>query len=190
MIFAEYKDAESSARYNSPEYKLQTEEENIEYMEKRLKEKDIDDSEKHDLKEEIQESKARIVDIKKQIDEELVDWKEKLIQTNKDLKIQIEMYKEDPNIEIIMIQQMETQIEMNNYMLDNDIEPVEYYELNTNKYFQDIVMFLGAIFLAIGLSIFSADIVSGEFTPATVKVLLTQPVKKGKVILSKFIAIV
>ncbi|WP_461206536.1 ABC transporter permease subunit [Clostridium sp. DL1XJH146] len=189
MIFAEYKEAESSARYNSPEYQLQNEEQNIEYMEQRLEAKDVSDSEKTRLEESIEESKVRIVSLNEEINGEPIDWKEKLKQTNKDIEAEIEMYKENPDIDISMIQGMETQLEMNNYMLDNDIEPVEYYELNTNKYFQDIIMFLGAIFLAIGLSIFSADIVSGEFTPATVKVLLTQPVKKGKVILSKFIAI-
>lgn len=39
-----------------------------------------------------------------------------------------------------------------------------------------------------GIAIFMSDIVSGECTPATLKFLLIQPITRGKVLLSKFIA--
>ncbi|MBM6838115.1 ABC transporter permease subunit, partial [Clostridium saudiense] len=43
--------------------------------------------------------------------------------------------------------------------------------------------------LVAGIAVFMSDIVSGECTPATLKFLLIQPVTRGKVLLSKFIAV-
>lgn len=52
-----------------------------------------------------------------------------------------------------------------------------------------LMQFLGAGLLVCGIAVFMSDIVSGECTPATLKFLLVQPVTRGKVLLSKFIAV-
>ena len=51
------------------------------------------------------------------------------------------------------------------------------------------MQFLGMAILVAGIAVFMSDIVSGECTPATLKFLLIQPVTRGKVLLSKFIAV-
>jgi len=49
---------------------------------------------------------------------------------------------------------------------------------------------MGFIFLAVGVGLFTADMVSGECTPPTLKLLLTQPISRRKALFSKFIAVV
>ena len=46
------------------------------------------------------------------------------------------------------------------------------------------------VILVAGIAVFMSDIVSGESTPPTLKFLLVQPITRGKVILSKFMAVV
>lgn len=81
-------------------------------------------------------------------------------------------------------------IETINYYLDKDIEPIEIWEFNGVNYSLLLFELLGMVILACGIAVFMSDIVSGECTPATLKFLLVQPISRGKVLLSKFIAIV
>lgn len=76
------------------------------------------------------------------------------------------------------------------YLRDNNIKPVEEWELQSFNFISTLMMILGAVFLALGIGVFMSDIVSGECTPPTLKFLLIQPVSRGKVLLSKFTAIV
>lgn len=42
----------------------------------------------------------------------------------------------------------------------------------------------------VGVIVFGSDMVSGEYTPPTMKFLLTEPVSRGKILFSKFITLV
>ena len=88
------------------------------------------------------------------------------------------------------IKHFEQQIKDKQYFLDNNIEPVEGWEFFPSNVAIQVMMILGMGILVAGIAVFMSDIVSGECTPATVKFLLVQPVSRGKVLLSKFIAIV
>ncbi len=72
--------------------------------------------------------------------------------------------------------------------LKTGIEPNNDWEFEAVNFSTSLITIMGTLILAAGIAIFISDIVSGESTPATFKFLLVQPVKRGKILLSKFIA--
>ncbi|MBB3127753.1 ABC-2 type transport system permease protein [Paenibacillus rhizosphaerae] len=80
----------------------------------------------------------------------------------------------------IFIQQLQ-------YYLDHDVNPNEPNGVTFTREFLDnsIALFIPLLVMAI-----ASDIVSGERTSGTIKMLLTRPVKRWKVLLSKLIALV
>lgn len=81
-------------------------------------------------------------------------------------------------------------IETINIYLDKNIKPIEEWEFNGINYGLGFISLIGMLILAAGIAVFMSDIVSGECTPPTLKFLLVQPISRGKVIFSKFIAVV
>lgn len=77
-----------------------------------------------------------------------------------------------------------------NMLLENGIKPIEKWEFNAINNAKNFMSIMGMIILVAGIAVFMSDIVSGESTPPTLKFLLVQPISRGKVILSKFIAVV
>jgi ABC-2 type transport system permease protein len=79
---------------------------------------------------------------------------------------------------VIIIQQLQ-------YYLDHDVNPKEPNGVTFTREFMDnsISLFIPLLIMAI-----ASDIVSGERTTGTIKMLLTRPVKRWKVLLSKLIA--
>jgi ABC-2 type transport system permease protein len=79
---------------------------------------------------------------------------------------------------VIIVQQLQ-------YYLDHDVNPKEPNGVTFTREFMDnsISLFIPLLIMAI-----ASDIVSGERTTGTIKMLLTRPVKRWKVLLSKLIA--
>ena len=84
---------------------------------------------------------------------------------------------------------IQQEIDNLNYYLEEDIKPIESWEMNGTNYLLFFMTLLGTLILICGIAVFMSDIVSGECTPPTLKFLLVQPISRGKVLLSKFIAI-
>ena len=80
---------------------------------------------------------------------------------------------------LIFIQQLQ-------YYLDHDVNPKEPNGVTFTRQFMDnsITLFIPLLIMAI-----ASDIVSGERTTGTIKMLLTRPVKRWKVLLSKLVAL-
>ena len=85
-------------------------------------------------------------------------------------------------------EELKQQIEEKKYLLAHNIKPMEQGDISGNSYIFTIFEVLGMIFLPAGVTLFTADMVSGEFTPPTMKFLITQPISRGKLLFSKFIA--
>ena len=140
------------------------------------------------------DKKASIEDTIKQLEDQIetlnsgkvVDWKVQLQAEIDSIKAQ----QSDSNIPANQKDGIKNQLTLDQYLLDNNIKPVNGPELNGSTYLINLFAILGTIFLAIGVAIFSSDIVSGEYSPATAKFLLTQPVSRAKVLLSKFLTAV
>jgi len=187
MGFASYKNAENMKKWNQPETRIQNEQASIEHFNTLKKDTSIPEAEKKQFDEMIKEANLRIEEIKKEQVGIKPDWRVTL-------KREVKSLEEQANNSQIGTQEKErinTDLMLKKELLAKDIEP-EYnsYDVTATKYIRDLFSILGAIFLVVGVIIFSSDMVSGEYTPATMKFLLTQPVSRGKVLLSKFIALV
>ncbi|MPW24478.1 ABC transporter permease subunit [Alkalibaculum sp. M08DMB] len=187
--------AENMKKYDTPEFQIENIESNIIYLEteKNNIPQDIESDEVktseylEDLDREINQLESEKALIMSTIGED-IDWRDTLDQK---IKQQEKMILEDgANVNASELAQMNLQLDELQYLRDNQIEPQEYHDFNGFIFINQLISTLGQVFLFIGIAVFAADMVSGECTPPTLKLLLAQPVSRGKVILSKFIAIV
>lgn len=123
------------------------------------------------------------------------EWKAQLIQQNKDLEKVLIKQNENDALEKILSQTptggveikdvIEKDIKINNYRLDHNLPPTEGSTL-----WGFVTQTTGLISLVSLLSIIiSAGIVAGEFSTGTIKLLLIRPLKRWKVLLSKYITV-
>lgn len=83
-------------------------------------------------------------------------------------------------------QAIEIQIDQYQYYLDHNINPISP---TTSKFTIEFMQDTISLFLPLLIIIISTDIVSGEISSKTIKVLLTRAVPRWKILLSKYIAI-
>jgi ABC-2 type transport system permease protein len=109
------------------------------------------------------------------------DWKQ---QTQMQLKSDQQYLSENP--EGFDKQYIEQQIAINEYRLENDIEPASGQNMwsfvNFNANFVD--------FVGLFVIIIAAGIVASEFTWGTIKLLLIRPISRSKILLSKYITVI
>jgi len=123
------------------------------------------------------------------------DWKAQLTQQNKDLeKVLIKQTQNDalqkvlsqtPTGGVQIKDVIEKDIKTNNYRIDHNLPPIEGRTL-----WGFVTQTSGLISLVSLLSIIiSAGIVAGEFATGTIKLLLIRPLKRWKILLSKYITV-
>lgn len=187
ICFASYKDSENNKRWNTPEARIKQ----LEAQISDYKKQQNDNSSSNDT---IYSNSFNLKDLEAQLKEEQDklspnwDWKASLkssIATSKDTLASMKNNKE---VQQESLDNLKTEIDISQYRLDHNIKPTEGYDLNAFKNFDTMIMILGSIFLIIGILAFSSDMVSGEYTPPTMKLLLTQPVSRAKVLFSKYVA--
>lgn len=83
----------------------------------------------------------------------------------------------------------EQHLEVLKYLQANNIYEAATYKTNPYKFMTMLFAILATMLLIAGIAVFMSDIVSGECTPPTLKFLLIQPISRGKVLFSKFIAV-
>lgn len=86
-------------------------------------------------------------------------------------------------------ERIKLEVDQYKYLIERNINNDEA-DLNAFNFLRILFEILGAIFLAVEVVIFTGDMVSGEYTPPTMKFLITQPVFRAKVLLSKYISTV
>lgn len=186
--FGEHKNYENQMRYNSPEFRIKNLEESLSYMKKDQNNTQIPEEARKSMGEQIARMEEELKLLKEDPTGKTYDWK-------KDLQLRIQenerMLKEAP-MDARFKGDIELIIQQDKYLLEHNIKPEEgrVPTINAIKILKTVFMILGTIFLAVGVTVFTADMVSGECTPPTLKFLLTQPVSRTKVLLSKFIAVV
>lgn len=171
---------------NRPEVRLQNAEENLRNM-KQARDHSGNEKENQFLDEDIVRVQREIEDLKtrKSMDNG-VDWRktaEQSIKQMKEEKAQINPLSKEGGAENLNIS-----INTLQYNLDHNIKPKEDFKSTGYESLQSLISAMGFIFLAIIIGVLVSDIVSGEYTPPTMKVLLTRPVSRGKVLLSKYIS--
>lgn len=190
ICYASYKEAYNFRLYNSPASRKANLEEQINNYKKAAEDTGLSQEEKDKINNEIAIMKDELAKIdassvqnnnwKEDLKKEVDDLKESLKNSNQALS---DAQGKDREL-------LRTQIITDEYLIDHNIRPSDYGDFNAAKYVKNLLIALGAVFLIVGIMIFAADMVSGEFTPPTMKVLLTQPVSRAKILLSKFIAAV
>ena len=185
------------AKRNSPENQIANMES---YIQSREKDKNI-------IPDEIKNDEKKIEKYKQQIDDNIeqmkssvaalkaslsgsTDWKDNLkVQISQLEERQKEIQNNSKSDSESEMEYVTSQLNTSKYLLEHNIKPQSESEFNAFNFIKGLVGILGQVFLAIGVAVFAADMVSGEASPPTMKLLLTQPVSRGKVLLSKFLSI-
>jgi ABC-2 type transport system permease protein len=81
---------------------------------------------------------------------------------------------------------LQLQIDQAKYYLEHDINPSETGAPTFTRIF---MQFGSSLFLPLLVIVIAADMVSSEHTEGTIKLLLTRPVKRWKILLSKYISL-
>lgn len=195
ITYGLYRDSENMKRYSSPENKVAEMENYMRHLEEQRNSipEDIKNDEarleefKRVNEQEIENAKIEIARLKSMIGQSSKgDWREALSERIKNLEEQQKSMIKGSGAQEDYIQQ---ELDQLRYMQKHDIKPMDHYDFNAINFLTKLIQMLGEIFLAIGIAVFAADMVSGEATPPTMKLLLTQPVSRAKVLFSKFLSI-
>ncbi|NFE60291.1 ABC transporter permease [Clostridium botulinum] len=189
-MYGLYNEDKNRQMYNSSEYKIEQFEKSIEYTKEEINK--IENSKDKEYLNTLQEDL-------KHYEEEKVKYQNQIINPDNAEQWKLDVTEEIKNHEENLKDKDITEedktwiserINKLKYLEDNNIKPLYGYEFNAYNYIDTILAVLGVALLAIGISVFMSDIVSGESNPSTLKFLLVQPVSRGKVLLSKFIAVI
>jgi len=110
------------------------------------------------------------------------DWKSLATQRLDDLEKRLD----SPYIPAEGIASIDIEIKQLRYFIDNDINPITP---SAAKFSVDFVEQGISLLIPLIIVILAADLVSGEFSTGTIKVLLTRAVPRWKILLSKLIAL-
>lgn len=183
VCYGSYKNNQNYEKYQSSEYQIQNMEESVSYMKSDLNRTGITEEEKKSIEQRITETEEQIAKLKTEKDKPY-DYKEDLNSQIESIDNTIASTANEDDKKDLQLQKERLQKQ-----LELGISPKDEEKLNGINYIKVLIMILGAIFLAAGIAVFSSDIVSGEYTPATMKFLLIQPVSRGKVLFAKYITI-
>lgn len=185
VMFGTYKDDQNRKKWNSPEFKIQNMEQSLEHM-KNMRDDETNSEEfRKQIIQDIENTEKALKELKENPNPEVIDWRKDL---NERIANMENMLKE-PGFPESEKERITLEINQYKYLLDNNIKNDEN-DLNAFRFLRMLFEILGAIFLAVGVLMFTGDMVSGEYTPPTMKFLITQPVSRAKVLLSKFISVV
>jgi ABC-2 type transport system permease protein len=110
------------------------------------------------------------------------DWKSLATQRLEDLEKRLD----SPYIPAEGIASIDIEIKQLRYFIENDINPITP---SAAKFSVDFVEQGISLLIPLIIVILAADLVSGEFSTGTIKVLLTRAVPRWKILLSKLIAL-
>lgn len=134
---------------------------------------------------------SKRIDLLKELKNSNTPWKDKLQKDIEQLKIQIkeeETIKLHKSYDSTDFEDINKEILIKEYYLSNNIA----YDYNGNysafNMFYIIISGTQRLFLLLILSILLSDIVSKENSDRTIKLLLSKPVSRSKIIFSKFLA--
>ncbi|MBZ9685634.1 ABC transporter permease subunit [Clostridium estertheticum] len=181
-IFGTYK----NTKKDNIQSKIARAENNVEYynQQKKTAEENKDKDGINHYKIQMKAAKSELDSFKKYADKS-TSWKEKLetdIASSEELKRAPMISSSDTEIE-----NQNKNILIKQYYLNNNIE---YDYMKTNQIFKVFPIFFngaGRLLLFVVIGLLASDIVSGENNSATIKMLLTKPISRGKILFSKFI---
>lgn len=188
--YGTYKDSQNQKMYQSKEFQVNNMKETINNMKNQKEnDKNLSDKDKERIDSDIKNMEDQL-NILEESKSKNGDWKASLKLNISQQEEQLKQMQEDGNNDPSYIENMRQSINENKYYLNHNIKPKQPGDMDALSYLETVLGMLGMVFLPAGVALFAADMVSGEFTPPTMKFLLTQPISRGKLLLSKFIAVV
>lgn len=112
------------------------------------------------------------------------NWQEQVQIENAQLTDQISEYENMPMIGSSAIEPLKEKLMINEYRMENNIPPVESETLWGFMVSSPDFIAIASVFIIV----IGAGIVATEFSTGTIKLLLIRPVKRSKILLSKYIA--
>ncbi|NLK95125.1 MAG: ABC transporter permease subunit [Clostridiales bacterium] len=186
MMYGAKVDSDNMGYYSSVDGQIESLERSIEYEKEIINNNKKEGIDKSELEISIQNSQKQIDRLKSIADkkDEPDFWKEQIRIEKEQLQSQIDMENSTGEYDSYA----KNRIKEIDEALESGIEPVEEWVFNAVNFSNNFINIIGTVILAVGIAVFMSDIVSGESTPPTLKFLLVQPISRGKVLLSKFIA--
>lgn len=151
-----------------------------------LKDESISKAEKKILKMKLSELTSQNKILKNEIKNKNNAWKNIINQNIKQLKNAKKGL--IPKLDNNEIEQYNSQIKYNEYLLKNNIKPNKPYKIYAFSNIIDILNFISKMILPILIAFLCSNIISGEYSASTIKMLLTKPISRKKVLLSKFLS--
>lgn len=171
---------------SKPEIALINVQRNIENMKRILDNQNISSSKRREISLNLKSSEERKAYLESQISNDSIDWKDKI---NNDIQ-RLEKQKQElgADLDKDKLEDILTQIKINSYNLNRNNEPDNTFDITAIAIILRVMVYLNMLFLPIILIILSADVISGENSPNTLKMMLTKPVSRGGIVSSKFIS--
>nr|WP_245353235.1 ABC transporter permease [Clostridium punense] len=169
-----------------PEIKLKNNEKLLIDYRAKLQEEKLPEGLKVDYEKKVKGIEEENLELQEEMKNPNKDWREKLTKKNKNL----EKKKEEAEFTLNNneVESINSEILVNNYLLEKHIEPRKAYEINSFNDMGGVISFINIIFLPILVMVLLHDTISGEIQFSTVKLLITKPIKRGNVILTKFLS--
>ncbi|WP_411169170.1 ABC transporter permease [Clostridium sp. MB05] len=192
-VFGTWMNDKHMKEWMSPEYQIKQSEEQLVHARNDIKRAESDgDPQWIKNAKEIESSLLKQIDDNKEIIKNGISedaWKKQLDESIKSSENTIKQYEEDGINEWNKRWYAESKQQLDDlkYLKANNIKPLQGWEYQAFNFLKILNNFFGLGVLIAGIAVFMSDIVSGECTPATLKFLLVQPVKRGKILFSKFI---
>ena len=195
-IFGVWYSEKQMIEWTSPEYQISQAQQNLKSANESLKRAEKDGNDQW-----IESEKAYIASLEKTIaDNEKIlkdgvdpnAWKSQLDERIKNQEEYINSIETEGISEWNSRSYSQAKQELDDlkYLKENNIEPLDGWEYQAYNMFFTLSNLFGVGILVAGIAVFMSDIVSGECTPATLKFLLVQPVKRWKVLFSKYVVTV
>ena len=192
-IFGTWMNDKHMREWMSPEYQIKQAEDQLVYIRNDIKKAENDgDANWLNSSKEIEQSLLKQIEDNKEIIKNGISedaWKKELDERIENLETTIKDYEETGINEWNKrwYSQSKQDLEDYKYLKANNIKPLDGWEYNSLTFFKNLNAFLGLGLLIAGIAVFMSDIVSGECTPATLKFLRVQPMKRWKILFSKYI---
>lgn len=171
---------------NKVQIEIEQNEKTLKSTNTKLSDNTLSTKEKQDIKKQIEYLKIDINNSKNLNISKDDGWKNILHKNVLDLE---NLKNKTPQNNTNYINSINSKIDMDKYYINHNINPNNFNNsFNATKYISDIFSFLSLLFLSIIVVLGCSDVVSSENNPPTIKVLLTKPISRGKILFSKFIA--
>lgn len=182
QMFAIYNNAQNER----PEIKIKNNEKLLVDYRVKVREEGLPQDLKKDYENKIKKLEEENKELQEDIANPNYNWKEKLKKKNEVLK------RDKQNAEVALnyneVENVNSQIKVNEYLINNNIMPQKLYKISAFVNIKNIIGFINIIFLPLLVLIICYDQISGEIHYSTIKMLITKPITRGRILISKLLS--